>query len=109
MRGYSRWYGVDRLTAVLELQKLGVPNLQEREQQCRKEAEHRAQANARRKAQREQENEEPLFYEDDTFAYIAGHTSGGAPFGVTHEEWNQTETGAKTPQPRQIYDDELPF
>jgi len=26
---------------------------------------------------------------DDHFAYIAGYTPGGAPFGVTWEEWRQ--------------------
>lgn len=24
---------------------------------------------------------------DETFAYIAGYTSGGAPYGITWEQW----------------------
>ncbi|THE11954.1 hypothetical protein E1I69_13020 [Bacillus timonensis] len=26
---------------------------------------------------------------DDTFAFIAGFTSGGAPYGITHEEMEE--------------------
>lgn len=29
---------------------------------------------------------------DETFAFIAGYTAGGAPFGITHEEMKKTET-----------------
>ena len=34
------------------------------------------------------EKDNPLFseYQDDTFYYIAGYTSGGAPYGITWEE-----------------------
>lgn len=101
VRGYSRWFGVDRLTAVVELKQLGVPNLEEREAHERKCVELRAKQNARRKEKRrEREAEEELFFSDsdDTFAYIAGYTSGGAPFGVTWEEAEAPEK--KTGQPR---------
>jgi hypothetical protein len=26
---------------------------------------------------------------DDNFAFIAGYTSGGAPYGLTYEDWNE--------------------
>jgi hypothetical protein len=32
--------------------------------------------------------EEPAIDSDDTFAYIAGYTSGGAPYGLTWEQWD---------------------
>ena len=46
---------------------------------------------AKRKRIREQKRmkkDNPVFHEeqDDTFYYIAGYTSGGAPYGVTWEE-----------------------
>jgi len=46
---------------------------------------------AKRKMIREQKRmkkDNPVFHEeqDDTFYYIAGYTSGGAPYGVTWEE-----------------------
>lgn len=55
---------------------------------------------------------------DETFAYIAGYTEGGAAFGVTWEEWERierSEGGApieqpvprKAPEPRD--DESLPF
>lgn len=32
-----------------------------------------------------------LFESDDTFTFIAGYTSGGAPYGVTWEEMKEIE------------------
>jgi hypothetical protein len=46
-------------------------------------------------ASREQKKAEKLAREnpdqDDTFAFIAGYTSGDAPYGITWEEWKQLE------------------
>ena len=33
--------------------------------------------------------EDNLFESDETFAFIAGYTSGGAPYGVTWEEMEE--------------------
>ena len=33
----------------------------------------------------------PSLDQDDTFAYIAGHTDGGFAYGITWEEWEQFE------------------
>jgi hypothetical protein len=41
---------------------------------------------------------------DDYFAYIAGYTPGGAPYGVTWDEWRQLEA-----KERQSQDSECPF
>ena len=46
---------------------------------------------AKRKKLREQKRMQkdiPVFHEDqdETFYYIAGYTSGGAPYGITQEE-----------------------
>lgn len=35
--------------------------------------------------------EDDLFDSDDNFAFIAGYTEGGVPFGITYEEWEQYE------------------
>ena len=52
--------------------------------------------------------EDPIFepFSDADFAYIAGYTAGGAPYGITWEEWDsdvQTEcasfTAEKTARP----------
>ena len=34
---------------------------------------------------------------DETFAFIVGYTSGGGPFGLTHEEWLNLTKNLKTP------------
>ena len=33
---------------------------------------------------------------DENFAYIVGYTSNGAPFGLTHEEFESIETDKRT-------------
>jgi hypothetical protein len=120
VRGYSRWYGVDRLTAVLELRQLGVPDLEEREAKERRTVELKTLQNARRKESRRQQEarEECLFSDsDDTFAYIAGYTPGGTPYGITWEEWGEPEEGNEQPvrnqscSQKEILDDDwdLPF
>ena len=72
VRGYMRRFGVDRLCAVLELNILGknlpIPVI------------------VPKKKQNPIEEFNPD--SDATFAFIAGYTSGGAPYGVTWEEMN---------------------
>lgn len=54
--------------------------------------------------------EEPM--SDENFAFIAGYTSGGFPFGITHEEAEEMEDfkeifgRASSPS---IEDEDLPF
>jgi len=88
VRGYARWFGVDHLCAVKELRALGVSVPREREDQLRVTA--RNKAIARREA-KERKSQAEYPDSDDTFAFIAGYTSGGAPYGVTWEEWGEVE------------------
>ncbi len=89
VRGYCRWYGTDALTAVVELRLLGVAVPDEREAQIRKTIEQKAKASAARTCRCAEETEWAL--ESDAFAYIAGYTSSGAPYGLTWDEWEQIE------------------
>ena len=98
VRGYSRWFGVDQLCAVLELRMLGISICADYEQKVRDsvlDRAKRAKQNARRRAEKEREQKASgLIYGldfDDTFAYIAGFTSGGCPFGVTWEQHDQLD------------------
>lgn len=95
IKAYRKKFAVDRMKAVAELQMLGVSLT--KEQIEREKAAVRAYQNiqrtkkAKRKKSREQkriQKDNPVFHEDqdDTFYYIAGYTSGGAPYGVTWEE-----------------------
>ncbi len=95
VKAYRKKFAVDRMKAVEELQLLGVSLTKEqidREKAAVKAYQEIQRAKkAKRKRIREQkrmEKDNPLFseYQDDTFYYIAGYTSGGAPYGITWEE-----------------------
>ena len=95
IKAYRKKFAVDRMKAVAELQLLGVSLTQE--QIDREKAAVKAYQDiqrdkkAKRKRLREQKRmrkDIPVFHEDqdETFYYIAGYTSGGAPYGITWEE-----------------------
>lgn len=95
VKAYRKKFAVDRMKAVEELQLLGVSLTKEQidREKAAVKAYQEAQRvkKAKRKRKREQERLQKdglLFWEDhdDTFYYIAGYTSGGAPYGVTWEE-----------------------
>ena len=87
VRGYAKWYGVDLLCSIKELRLLGIHVDESYEVNVRRsietKAKHRRQ---RRLALKEVEFDELYPDSDDTFAYIAGYTSWGFPYGVTWEE-----------------------
>ena len=95
IKAYRKKFAVDRMKAVVELQMLGVSLT--KEQIDREKAAVKAYQDiqrdkkAKRKRLREQKRmrkDIPVFHEDqdETFYYIAGYTSGGAPYGITWEE-----------------------
>ena len=95
IKSYRKKFAVDRMKAVAELQLLGVSLTKEqidREKAAVKAYQELQRAKkAKRKKIREQkriQKDNPVFHEDqdDTFYYIAGYTTGGAPYGVTWEE-----------------------
>jgi hypothetical protein len=89
VRAYRKKFGVDTVCAVRELQEIGyefkpgyVDNLLNVEAA-------RIAALQRKKAEKKLAEELSAEYndwQDDRFFYIAGYTSGGAPYGVTWEE-----------------------
>lgn len=93
LKDYRKKFAVDRLKSIEELQLLGLtftPEQIAREQQAveariRQEQAKKAKRRARRKAAKQPPSP---FHEDqdDRFYFIAGYTSGGAPYGVTWEE-----------------------
>jgi len=86
LRGYAKWYGVDWNCAIKELEALGVAFDPAYAQSLRTTLANRAAARAERR-QREIEEKEsqpaPGVESDYYFYYIAGYTSGGAPYGIT--------------------------
>ena len=47
--------------------------------------------NKAKRKKKQEDFEDRLFESDETFAFIAGYTSGGAPYGVTWEEMEEIE------------------
>ena len=85
VRAYRKKFHVNTECAVRELQEIGyqfepgyVENL------LRAEALRIEQL--RKKKEEKREAEEYNEWQDDNFYFIAGHTSGGAPYGLTWEQ-----------------------
>ena len=77
----AHFKGVDVACAVRELQEIGYEFEQEYlKNVLRAEAVRINQAHKRTEAKRETEQDNE--FQDDNFYFIAGHTSGGAPYGV---------------------------
>ena len=79
-RGYRRHFGVDSLCAIRELRLLGV---------AIDPAYETAGLAASRARKKEPKREEEFLIKEETFygfAFIAGYTAGGAPYGITIEE-----------------------
>jgi hypothetical protein len=122
VKGYAKHFGVDLLCAVHELQLLGHEISPEYIQQLKQTMLGRQKlAEKKKRMKEEQEFQAKYSDSDDTFYYIAGYTSGGAPYGVTWEEMgmepygeekNDMNTGIHPklyPKWDESDDDELPF
>lgn len=92
VRDYRRRYGVSWEDAFTELALLGVsidPDYKERVLQS---VAAQAAARRRKREARKAEQERAASVEsDERFAFIVGYTSGGAPYGLTWEEWEALE------------------
>jgi hypothetical protein len=85
IRGYRTWFGVSEVCAITELRMVGVDIPDARLEQARRNEQARA---AHRARQREKYAPKPRIREsNDEFAFIAGYTEGGAPYGITWDEW----------------------
>ncbi|WP_371362106.1 hypothetical protein SRRS_33440 [Sporomusa rhizae] len=84
VKSYRKHFGVDILCAITELQILGITFTNEYINSVKKTIE----ANRIKRQDKKQENLACADF-DNTFYYIAGYTSGGAPYGITWEEAEQ--------------------
>lgn len=106
VRGYRTWYGVSEVCAITELRMLGIQIDESRLEQARRNEQERA---ARR--QRRRQGHAQTDGRADGFAFFAGHTLGGAPYGVQQEEadaaWEQALLSRMMDAMDE--DDDLPF
>ena len=84
---YRKRFHVDITTAVRDLQEIGVEFTQEYLDALKRSEEERIRQKHLAK-ERKAQQEKDLLYEnsDDIFAFIAGYTGGGVPYGITWEE-----------------------
>lgn len=89
IKGYKRKYKTTRVQAMKELQKMGYvfpKEIIDRQYQIEEMIKHQK---AQKKKKRKLEKLEYSIYQEDQdehFYYIAGYTSGGAPYGVPWDE-----------------------
>jgi hypothetical protein len=92
VRGYWRHFEVTPICAALELRMLGLEISDDYITKLRTDEEARRKANERRRELKKEREWIDLYPDsDETFAFIAGYTPGGAPFGLTLEELEGAE------------------
>lgn len=98
VKGYRKYFAVDWQCAVKELQMLGyhIPEDYIKQLQMAEDGRRKAKAERKRKREAEKLGETFDMDSDEYFYYIAGYTSGGAPFGITWEEWEQMHLSEDT-------------
>ena len=137
VRGYARHFAVDLLCAVKELEMLGNQFKPEYIDQLKKTIAGQIEQKQERKRLNAEEKMVTSFESEDVFYYIAGYTSGGAPYGVTwevidsdegflgedylfkdrldHNEMDETVEANKDPDESRLFlkikegEDEIPF
>jgi len=86
VRGYGRHFSGDLICAITEMRILGYPVPEEYELAVKRSI---ADRNLQRKKKREAKaaaTNHPNDVSDGEFTFIAGYTSGGAPYGIRREE-----------------------
>ncbi|ASN04676.1 hypothetical protein [Virgibacillus necropolis] len=112
VKGYSAHFGVDKMCAVNELEILGYSFNDEYKRKLKDALIQKQKQTKKQKAAEMRKNNEFVDEEsNETFAFIAGYTSGGAHFGLTWEEWEQDEgnSNSKKDAVSNIDDENLPF
>lgn len=92
-RGYRKRYGVDWPTALREPEMLGVEVDPAYREQVLRTVQEQAEARKRKRLEKAAELESVSGIEqDEHFAFIVGYTPGGAPYGITWEEWETMDS-----------------
>ena len=93
VRGYRNWYGVSEVCAILELRIIGLKIDDKRLELAKKTEVTKSKHRATVKQKKKEKEEQNLYADsDDNFSFIAGYTSGGAPYGITWEEMEHQST-----------------
>ena len=89
VKGYSNRYKVNKFCAIKELRLLGIEVSEKYEAELKRSIESLLKNRQLKKLKKEEELNSTFELEsDDEFAFISGYTSGGSPYGITHDEMN---------------------
>lgn len=96
VKAYRKRFGVDRMTAINDLGAIGVLDKTKLAEMQQQERERLNVLRQQREAKKAEDWAEIHKDQNDQFFFIAGYTSGDAPYGVTWEEmglepWEEPE------------------
>ncbi|WP_078811084.1 hypothetical protein [Selenihalanaerobacter shriftii] len=89
VRGYKKWFGVDFICAIKELEMLGHEINEKYKKQILKQEEAKRKAAKERKRSKKEELIDDPSWQNAKFYFIAGYTSNGVPYGITWEEYEE--------------------
>ena len=91
VQAYAKLFGVNLKNTMKELEIIGVHISNHEKEHIKRILKDRKLQKERKKEKRKRKTLQMnnFEYSDDTFAFIAGHTEGGAPFGITYEEMEE--------------------
>lgn len=89
--GYRKHFGIDWFCAFIELEMLGIEVDADYKSRALKSVQEQAAARERRKTSPEMTTgaASGIFGQDEHFAFIVGYTSGGFPYGLMWEKWEE--------------------
>jgi len=86
VRGYARHFSVDLICAITEMRMLGYPVTEEYELTIKRSIADRSLQQKKKREAKFAAANPPDDFSDGEFSFIAGYTSGGAPYGIRREE-----------------------
>lgn len=102
VKGYSKHFGVSKISAVLELRMLGYEISEDYMEKLKADELRQQRLREKRKRDKEINQSEDIFqYPGESFYFIAGYTENGIPYGLVEDE---SEYGYE-----QLNSEELPF
>jgi catechol 2,3-dioxygenase-like lactoylglutathione lyase family enzyme len=105
IKGYRNYFGVDFEAAIRELELLGVKHDPNYVAHLRNTIAGGLLARKRKKEERKRAQEElDLFDQDEVFAFIAGYTAGGAPYGTMWEEMRESTSDPDEEEDLEVFD-----
>lgn len=95
VKAYSKKFGLNLKNSLKELRRMGCKISNQDKEEVKHMIKKREKQKERKKMKKRAPELEDSFDSNETFAFIAGYTEGGLPFGITHEEMEESEKKEK--------------